>query len=499
MKICKNKLGIIFLSVLALASAIAVTFAACSKDDAAKVEPAPAASAKAKAIPLRGNTWVTSGTSTIDRDSHTITWLDPNTVYTVYFRVNEGGDLRLYLRYTNPKGSRESAENSLITATVGTAPSVGEAFAGAAYSIALPKSPTPTKDTTVFICRIDGCPEGYLRVDLKGEKRVGEVFAVLSALVADGDAAQSLAYSPSNRTNAPSVHMGYTLPSNETVEWFYNEVTVPDGMDQPATYFMVNGFKEGYSGIQPQPTATNDNPKVRVLFSVWAPYNTDNPADVPDDRRVPCLAIGDGVCYQMFGGEGSGTQTFYSGLAGWRTGATYKFLVRICPAATFDPTLTYVATDHVAYIYDPVDSKWKLIAHLRRPYPSNGWTSYHDAYSFLEDFGGLGTLTRKVSFGNQWARTAGENARWIEVTEGGFSTDGSGSAGHRLDYKGGVENGKFFLQNGGFFSDNAKPGTKFTREPTGIEPDIDFAALEQLRVEGAARVTPGAIRGGKCD
>ncbi|MDR1022378.1 MAG: DUF3472 domain-containing protein [Prevotellaceae bacterium] len=496
MKICKKKAGSIFLSVLALASAVAVAFAACTKkDEAAKPEPAPAASAKAKAIPLRGNTWITSGSGAIDRNSATITWQNPETVYSVYFRVNEGGDLQLYLRYATPKGSRESADNSVVTATVGAAPYAGEAFTGAGYTITLPKSPTPTKDTTVFICRIDGCQPGYLRVDLKGEKRVGEAFAILSALVADGDGAKSLAFSPSDRTNAPSVHMGYTLPKSTDVEWFYNEVTVPDGMDHPASYFMVNGFKEGYSGIQP----SRDNGTVRALFSVWAPYATDDPSKIPDSLRVPCLAIGDGVCYQMFGGEGSGTQTFYQAVPGWQTGATYKFLVRVCPATTFGFT-DYPAADHIAYFYDPAADagagKWKLIAHLRRPKPTNGWVWYHDAYSFLEDFGGLGSLMRKVHFGNQWARTAG--GEWVEVTEGGFTTDASGSAGHRLDYRGGVEDGKFFLQNGGFFSDNVKPGSKFTREPIGVQPDIDFDALEQLRVEGMARIT-GATKGGTCN
>jgi hypothetical protein len=457
-------------------------------------EPGPPASNTSTDIPLNGNTWITSGHGSINRSTSAITWPDTGTVYTVYFRVNAGGDLRLYLRHATPRSSRDSYDRSVVTATVGPAPSVGEAFTGAAYTITLPKSPTPLKDTIAFLCELNGCPPGYLRVDLKGLKRVGGAIAVLKALVADGEAAQSLAYSPSDRTNAPSVHLRYGFPEGKTVEWFYNEVTVPDGMDHPATFCMVNGFREGYSGIQPN----REEGTVRALFSVWAPYATDDPATIPDSLKVPCLAIGDSVCYQQFGGEGSGTQTFYQAVPGWQTDATYKFLVRVCPATTFGFT-DYEAADHVAYFFDPAANAWKLIAHLRRPKPSDNYKWYSSPYSFLENFiGESGNLTRKAYFGNQWVRTSG--GEWIQVTGAYFTTDATGNSGHRLDYKGGVEDGKFFLQNGGFFSDNATPGAYFTRPTTGIPPDIDFDALEQLRVKGAVRMVGlNPTKGEACD
>ena len=48
----------------------------------------------------------------------------------------------------------------------------------------------------------------------------------------------------------PSCHLGYTLPTNEDINYFYNEVTIPKGEDKIGSYFMANGFGEGYFGMQ---------------------------------------------------------------------------------------------------------------------------------------------------------------------------------------------------------------------------------------------------------
>jgi hypothetical protein len=36
----------------------------------------------------------------------------------------------------------------------------------------------------------------------------------------------------------------------QEIEWFYSELTVPEGSDVIGSYFMANGFSEGYFGIQ---------------------------------------------------------------------------------------------------------------------------------------------------------------------------------------------------------------------------------------------------------
>ena len=85
------------------------------------------------------------------------------------------------------------------------------------------------------------------------------------------------------------MHLGYTLP-REDIEWFYNEIVVPEEGDIPSSYYMACGFGEGYFGMQ------NNSPYPRrVLFSVWSPYQTDNAAEIPDSLRVTLVKKGAGV------------------------------------------------------------------------------------------------------------------------------------------------------------------------------------------------------------
>src|SRR3546814_14463863 len=76
----------------------------------------------------------------------------------------------------------------------------------------------------------------------------------------------------------PSVHLNYELPPETNAELFYNEVTVPPNADVEGSFFMACGFGEGYFGFQ-----VNSDTERRVLFSVWSPYKTDNPDDIPEE------------------------------------------------------------------------------------------------------------------------------------------------------------------------------------------------------------------------
>ncbi|MDR0414493.1 MAG: DUF3472 domain-containing protein [Prevotellaceae bacterium] len=472
-------------NIFFLAGAMALTFAACDEKTNPDVDPAdtggedttPRPGARAINIPLCGNTYVTSGYGVVsDRDLSG--WVDA--VFSSYFKLRSAGDLSLFLKYTTPTNGYGTPGNSVIDVEVGEAPAEGEAFTPIkTFRVTLPKTPAG-KDSIVFIGKLDRCEIGYKRIDFKGVSKGGsEFYGTLKTLIAEGQSTPGMSYSHSDRRNSPSVHMGYPYPSTDTAAWFYNEVTVPDGMDHPASYFMVSGFTGGYFGIQP----AKGRP-VRVLFSVWAEFATDNPESVPDSLRVPCFSKGTGVTHQMFGGEGSGTQTFYHA-DGWKTGLTYKFITNIYPSRDIGFT-DYKAVDYVGYIFDPVAGEWKLLAWLRRR--TSNLTYYQSAYSFVENFSGAsGNLMRKACFGNQWIYTKG--GEWKEITTGQFSTDATGSSGERRDYDGGVtEDGKFFLQNGGFFNNTATPGTKFTRPATGTPPDVDFALLERLKEEGKAVV-----------
>jgi hypothetical protein len=51
---------------------------------------------------------------------------------------------------------------------------------------------------------------------------------------------------------------------------------------------------------------------------------------------------------------------------------------------------------------------------------------------------------------------------------------------YRLDYMGGVENGKFYLKNGGFFNETAVLKTPFTVEVPTKMPEIDLEELDKI-------------------
>lgn len=411
----------------------------------------------AKEIPLAGNTYVTSGKGAVS-ETGIVGWASAATVFSTYFKVNTpNGYLGLYLKYSAAENGNE----------------VEVRCGSKVFPVTLHK-PKLHADTTLYIGKIDSCSTGYLRVDLQGKKRGGATYASPVALVVNGSSSGAMSYVANNEggmfywgRRGPSVHMGYTLPPGVQAEWFYSEVTIPEGMDPVGSYFMANGFKEGYFGMQ-----VNSETERRVLFSVWSPFVTDDPNTVPDSQKVATVKRGDGVTAQMFGGEGSGMQTFYN--ARWRAGVTCKFLTRICPA-TDNGFSDYVASDYISYFYDP-GAGWKLLAWLRRPEIT---TYYRNPYSFVENFNGdYGHLSRKAYYGNQWIYTP--EGQWHEITAGKFTVDATGSSGVRKDYKGGVEDGKFFLQNCGFFDDNVTPNTSFTRSPGGAPPEIDWAALEAL-------------------
>ncbi len=307
---------------------------------------------------------------------------------------------------------------------------------------------------------------GYLAFTLEGVSKSGDEFATIQALIIEADD-DALVYvhdfSDYWGRRGPSVHLNYVMP-DDTIEWFYNEVTVPNNNDVLASYYMANGFGEGYFGIQ-----TNSPTERRVLFSVWSPYDTQDPKLIPDSLKIKLLRQGEGVHIGEFGNEGSGGQSYLR--YNWKAGTTYKFLTQIKPTGNG-------ATIYTSYFYATDEGRWRLIASFLRPETD---TYYKRAHSFLENFSTeQGYLTRKVYFGNQWYRTI--DGDWIAGSKTSFSHDETARKGVRIDYKGGYneEENKFFLQNCGFFSDSTPFGTPFELQPATEAPVIDFELLESL-------------------
>ena len=404
----------------------------------------PAVAQSEYVVNAAGNAYITSGNSaSIDERSNTIrNWIDKETVISFYFRANECGKIDIALQ---AKG-KSRIEVSLL---------------GKRKKVTLNSDTFSRIDVGTFKVKTPG----YIKMDIRGLKiNEGESFGSVAAVIVGGEMQNIAFVAPDFSTHfgrrGPSVHLGYVLPK-EDVEWFYNEVIVPEEGDIPSSYYMACGFSQGYFGMQ------NNSPhKRRVLFSVWSPFETDNPAEIPDTMRVTLVKKGENTIIKDFGNEGSGGQSYIH--YDWKAGERCRFLMGVKPDGNGN-------TIYTAYFFDNNKGEWSLIASFRRPQTS---TWYTGAHSFLENFNPvMGYINRKAYYTNQWARTT--DGRWVPVSKARFSCDTTGAKEMRLDYTGGIEGDCFFLSMGGFFDEYMKSGTYFERKGNVTEsPDIDFSTLE---------------------
>ena len=217
----------------------------------------------------------------------------------------------------------------------------------------------------------------------------------------------------------PSVHLTYKIPPKaKEIKYYYSEIEVPHGNDLIGSYFMANGFRQGYFGMQ-----VNSANERRILFSVWSPHITDDPNSIPEHKKIKLLKKGEGVYTGKFGGEGSGGQSYYKYM--WKTDKTYQFLLKGEPSKNNTSTFT-------AYFKEKSEKKWKLIASFKRPLISTYLTHFH---SFLENFyTPMGQFTRKAYYKNQWVLDI--DNKWHKIKEAKFTADNTARKGSRLDYAG---------------------------------------------------------------
>ena len=404
----------------------------------------PAFAQSESVVTLSGNAYITSGqTAFIDEDHSAIrNWNDKETVISFYFRTIESGNMDIALQ---AKG-KSRIEVSLL---------------GKKKKVTLNSETLSRIELGTFKVK----NPGYIKMDVRGVKiNEGSDFGSIESVIVGGNVSPVVCvtsdFSSHFGRRGPSVHLNYSLPE-ENIEWFYNEIVVPEEGDIPSSYYMACGFGEGYFGIQ------NNSPYPRrVLFSVWSPYVTDNPSEIPDSLRVTLVKKGANVKTNDFGNEGSGGQSYMH--YEWKPGERCRFLMGVKPDGQGN-------TVYTAYFFDNAKNKWSLVASFRRP---NTSTWYTHAYSFLENFDPvMGYINRKAYYDNQWARTT--DGRWIPVTKARFTCDVTGRQKMRQDYTGGLEGKQFFLSMGGFFDEYMTHGTYFERTSNTTEaPDIDFSTLE---------------------
>lgn len=439
-------------------SAVAITMVLTSRGAILKKENGLSQDQARVEVPLGGNTFRLDGHGrSLGTESEKIiggeitekgivNWTDHSTLFKTYIRFAKKGTIKVWLKLSVPAG-----ESQLEIKALGR-------------SIQLTVKSDSLK--TYYAGEFKVTDTGYVDFVIKGIKKTGKIYANISSFQLSGAATTGLAFVKNNEGNyfywgrrGPSVHLSYPLPENTQAEWFYNEVKVPEKMDVTGSYFMADGFGEGYFGMQ-----VNSATERRILFSVWSPFNTDDPAKIPEDQKIKMLNKGANVHTGEFGNEGSGGQSYLR--FNWKAGIAYKFLLNAQPDAANH-------TKYTAWFYDPQKSTWLLIASFNRPGKSTYLTHLH---SFLENFEPeTGDKARSVEFNNQWIRTT--NGKWMELNKAKFTGDNTARKGYRMDYNGGTVNGSFFLRNCGFFNNYTVLDQIFERPLAGKQPDVDLEHL----------------------
>lgn len=266
---------------------------------------------------------------------------------------------------------------------------------------------------------------------------------------------------------ARSVHLRY--PAEQGVV-YYNEVTVQKSY--PGSYFCVCGFGHGYFGIQ----ELWEGRKV-VLFSVWDPGKQNNPNSVPEDRRVKILHEGQDVRVSRFGNEGTGGKSMFD--YQWKVGETYKCMVK----ATVDGD----RTTYAAYFYLNEENKWKHLATFQTITGGDYLSGY---YSFVEDFMRRGESAhniRRALYGNGWIKS--KAGKWLPLTQATFTADRTPI----MNIDAGVENGRFYLQNGGDTENSTPLRSKMdcrveqmNRPEASFDAKWDLVWSDEFNYEGMA-------------
>lgn len=451
MRTDKSKKNISFIQSILIFAVLLSTLNSCKSADNGQISETVAQKTEAAftyEILAKGNSWVTNDASA---NNQIITpqgirnWNNQETVIKTYFKTEQNGELHL--------GLRLDAVDAGTKIKVG----VGETIKDITIE-------TSGKQD-VSLGQFQIAKPGYQTIEITGLTITGNSYADIDAFLISGPATKGKVYFIKDDfyfgRRGPSVHLTYDMPQNKEVEYFYNEINVPEGEDVIGSYFMANGFMDGYFGIQ-----VNSETERRILFSVWSPFDTQDPKDIPEDQKILLLGKGEGVYSGEFGNEGSGGQSFK--VFPWKAATTYKFLLKGVPAENN-------STDYTAYFYTPEQDEWLLIASFRRP---KGSRYLKNLYSFLENFDTkTGYIPREANYNNQWVYTT--DKEWIELTQVKFTADATARKESRMDYAGGAKENEFFMKNCGFFDDMTPIDTQFTRTPNGVAPTID---LDQLAV-----------------
>ena len=400
-------------------------------------------------IPAAGNSWVIDNNKIQEKiisDSGITNWSKTNKKVRTFFHISEVTDIDIAMRAKAGRG------DSKVSASFNRR--------------SKPIKVSNTEFDTLMIGTFTTKKPGYQYLEFEKPNGTSDNSLDITHILLNGiESKQNIHFVTKDfywGRRGPSVHLNYQKPKSAgNAKWFYNEVTIPEGYDIIGSFYMANGFSNGYFGMQ-----VNSPNERRILFSVWSPYETDNPGEIPEEYRIKLLNKGEKVYAGKFGNEGSGGQSYLK--YNWQADKTYRFLLRGEPKNH--------STIYTAYFRAPDMNEWKLISSFQRPKTS---TYLHRLHSFLENFiPETGYKTRKGFYSNQWI--CDKEGYWHELTEAKFTADATARKGERLDYTGGTKEDRFYLKNCGFFDTNLSIGKILERAPTGNHPDINFSLLNQM-------------------
>ena len=253
----------------------------------------------------------------------------------------------------------------------------------------------------------------------------------------------------------PATHLWFghstapNAPQNESYEWCYQEVLMPQQWATINTYLMTLGITGGYMGIQMcGQTVPNEKGQYtdtipssyqhRVLFSIWDNGDTDVTPNLATYLRAGALAYGDDVTINRFGNEGTGCQSMvYNGK--WEPGQWVQFLTCARPeerAITLkakngnDSIIRYPCSLLSTWYKTIDDSEWHYMATIRHSGESHYYNTW---YSFIENWADTGgELFRRAYYRNNYQRSVG-SGKWYFANRASFS---------QTDYQGFIDSGE---------------------------------------------------------
>lgn len=377
----------------------------------------------------------------LDDETGVTSWRNPEMKLKWFGEFKQAGELTASLGMKLGKG-----ENSTLQMTIG----------GRSRKVSVQGNGEPQ---VVDFGAFPLAAAGYAAIELESLNPPGREAGNIISLKLDGPAAADAHFNLKPRRNAASVHMNYPVEGKPEVALFYNEVTAVE--DPVNTFYMACGFSRGYFGMQ-----VNSPTERRIIFSVWDSGSGKDAKDrssVDGEHQTRLLAKGEGVDAGVFGNEGTGGHSHLT--YSWKTGEPQKFALTAKPEGG--------DTVYSGFYFHPDKNAWMLIASFQAPH-DGGWIRRE--HSFVENFAGAtGYLRRKALFGPQWIEDS--KGDWTELTKAAFSHDATGKA-DRLDRFMGVEDGRFFLSNGGFVAGSTAFGDPFTRPPSGKPPVIALPRIK---------------------